>query len=113
MSTKVKIVNIEGDVILSNTEAISTLLKDAIDEKPMVLVSLSQTNDIDLAGIQTIYAARRYAIKKKRSFHVTGAIPELIARRLYQSGFTSEICLDGRELDTNLTEFEGDGVSDA
>ena len=113
MSTKVKIVNIEGDVTLINSERISTLIKDAIDEKPMVLVSLSQATDIDLSGIQLIYAAKRYALKKRRSFHITGAIPETIARRLHQAGFASDICLDGRELDTGLVEFENNGTNNA
>ena len=113
VSAKVKIVNIEGDVTLGNAEKFSALIKDAIDEKPMVLVSLSQSVDIDLCGIQLIYAAKRYALKKRRSFHITGAIPETIARRLYQAGFASELCLDGRELDTSLVEFGNTGTNNA
>lgn len=113
MSTKVKVVNIEGDLTLPHAEAAASRIKQAIQEKPMVLLSLSQASDIDLAGIQVIYAARRYAQKNDRSFHITGAVPETIARRLHHAGFTQGIHLDGRDLDSRLLEFGAGEVSHA
>ncbi len=106
MSTNVKVVNLEGEFTLPHADRLGKLVRDAIDQKSMVLLSLSQTTDIDLAGIQVIYACRRYANKKNRSLHLTGAIPEIVARRLYQGGFTHDIHRDGRDLDQRLVEFE-------
>lgn len=113
MSTNVKIVNLDGEITLSNAQNAATTIRHAIDEKTMVLLSLSRATDIDLAGIQVIYAARRYALKKRRSFHITGSIPEVIANRFYQSGFTSRVYLDGRDLDSGLAEFGSSEVPNA
>jgi|GEM_PF-1305907 len=113
MSTKVKVVNIDGEITLPHAESVAQTIQKALDEKPMVLLSLSQARDIDLAGIQVIYAARRYAQKKDRSFHITGAVPETIARRLHQAGFSHGIYLDGRDLDARLVEFGSSEVSHA
>lgn len=113
MNTKVKVVNLDGDITLPGAEKAMTRIREAIDEKPMVLLSLSQATDIDLAGVQVIYAARRYAIKKDRSFHITGAVPEKIARRLDHAGFVHGVFLDGRDLDSRLIEFGNVEATDA
>lgn len=106
MSTKVKVVNLQGSVTLSTVESLSQMLRDSIDEKPMVLASLSQTEDIDLAGVQLLYAARRYARAAGKAFHLTGSVPEVIAMRLFRSGFVSSVIRDGKQLDEELHEFD-------
>ncbi|MFP4211689.1 MAG: lipid asymmetry maintenance protein MlaB [Alkalispirochaeta sp.] len=111
MSANVKIVNLGGRITLPRIEEINTLLKDEIDASPAVLVSLSRAEEIDLAGVQLLYAARRYANSRERTMHITGTVPEAIAERLYRSGFTSSIIRDGKELDENLHEFDVTAVA--
>lgn len=105
MSTKVKVVNLAGSVTLSTVPDLKEKLLSSIDEKPLVYASLSQAEEIDLSGIQLLYAARRYALSKGKEFHLTGAVPETIAERLFRSGFISRLAREGKELDEGLHEF--------
>lgn len=105
MSTKVKVVNLSGEVVLSTLEEHRARIVAALNERSTVLASLSQTEDIDLFGVQLLYAARRYADQKGREFHLTGEVPEPVARRLYETGFSGSVLRDGRELDQQLHEF--------
>jgi anti-anti-sigma regulatory factor len=87
-------------------------LLEALETKePTVLVSLTQAVDIDLFGVQLLYAARRHAERTGREFHLTGAVPEAIARRLYESGFVASVVRDGKELDRLLHEFHTDSAT--
>ena len=105
MSTKVRVVNLEGRVTLATVEKLQERLRKQIDEKPVVLASLSQTDEIDLAGVQLLYAARRYAVEHGKEFHLTGSVPERVARTLFESGFVPIVLRDGKELDESLHEF--------
>lgn len=105
MSTKVKVVNLSGSLTLSTVPDLKDELLSGIDEKPLVYASLSKSDEIDLAGIQLLYAARRYALSQDKEFHLTGTVPEAIAERLYRSGFVSRIVREGKELDEELHEF--------
>ncbi|MCG8478642.1 MAG: STAS domain-containing protein [Spirochaetales bacterium] len=105
MSTKVKVVNLTGDVVLSTVEHHRSALLENFEENEIVLVSLSQTREIDLFGIQLLYAAKRYARRLGKEFHLTGAVPDDVSHRLWEAGFTDEVIHDGRELDNRLHEF--------
>lgn len=106
MSAKVTVVNLSGRVTLPNVAEFQKNLQESIDKKPLVYASLSQTEEIDLSGIQLLYAARRYASERGTDFHLIGSVPESIAERLYRTGFISQIVRDGKELESALHEFD-------
>jgi ABC-type transporter Mla MlaB component len=110
MSANVKVVNLEGSITLPSIERHRTLLREQVDASPVVLVSLSRSEEIDLAGVQLLYAARRYASSLNHELHITGSVPESIADRLFRSGFTPALIRDGKELDNDLHEFDIAGV---
>ncbi len=91
--------------MLSTVPAHQARIEEAFQERSTVLASLSQVEDIDLFGVQLLYAARRYAERSKKEFHLTGEVPELVARRLHETGFVDTVIRDGRELDRSLHEF--------
>lgn len=105
MSDKIKVVNLVGEVVLSTVSAHRTQIEEALQERSTVLASLSQVEDIDLFGVQLLYAARRYAERSNKEFHLSGEVPELVARRLHETGFVDMVIRDGRELDRSLHEF--------
>tara|TARA_B100000614_G_C14431349_1_gene446267 strand:- start:203 stop:550 length:348 start_codon:yes stop_codon:yes gene_type:complete len=111
MSTKVKVVSLTGEVVLSTLHEHRTQIAAALEERSLVLLSLGLVEEIDLYGVQLLYAARRHADGVGRELHLTGDVPEHVARRLYEGGFVSAVVRDGRELETALHEF-GDAGSD-
>ena len=113
MSAKIKVVNLVGNVNLSALESLAEEIRASLAERETVLLSLSQAADIDLGGIQLLYAARRYAEKQGKSLHITGSIPETVARRLHRGGFTEDLLLDGRELDERMHGFNEGKAPDA
>lgn len=113
MSDKIKVVNLVGEVVLSTVPAHRRRIEEALQERSTVLASLSQVEDIDLFGVQLLYAARRYAEGANKAFHLTGEVPELVARRLYETGFVDTVVRDGRELDRSLHEFGSVGQEDS
>ncbi|WP_159438726.1 STAS domain-containing protein [Alkalispirochaeta americana] len=109
MSSNVKVVNLVGAVTLTTVEARAEEIRQAFETVPMVLISLSQADEIDLAGIQLLYGARRYAEAQGKELHITGAVPDQVARRLYQGGFIAEMVREGRQLDQTLSGFAKTG----
>lgn len=105
MSDKVKVVNLVGEVVLSTVADHRARITEALNHRSKVFVSLSQVEDIDLFGVQLLYAARRYAERLDKEFHLNGEVPELVARRLHETGFVETVVRDGRELDRQLHEF--------
>lgn len=105
MSDKIKVVNLVGEVVLSTLADHRTRINAALSERSKVFASLTQVEDIDLFGVQLLYAARRYAERLNKEFHLTGDVPECVARRLHVTGFVDSVIRDGRELDRHLHEF--------
>ncbi|MEX2443667.1 MAG: STAS domain-containing protein [Alkalispirochaeta sp.] len=105
MSEKIKVVNLVGEVVLSTVADHRTRIRNALDERATVFASLTRVEEIDLYGVQMLYAARRYAERVGKEFHLTGDVPELVARRLHETGFVESVVRDGRELDRRLHEF--------
>lgn len=106
MSTKVSVVNLHGHITVSAVPEFQELLRTRIDTTPLVVASLSQAEDIDLAGVQLLYSARRYAGTQGKRFELTGSVPEVIAQRLFHGGFVSSVIRDGKELNGQLHEFD-------
>lgn len=105
MSEKIKVVNLVGEVVLSTVAEHKARVEEALAERSKVFASLTQVEDIDLFGVQLLYAARRYAERVGKEFHLTGEVPERVARRLHDTGFVETVVRDGRELDRQLHEF--------
>lgn len=113
MSANIRVVNLSGDVTISSVKRYADQILEILDGKASVLLSLSQATDIDLAGVQLLYAARRCAESRKKELDLTGPVSEPIARRLYRSGFTESMVYDGLELGRQLHGFAESAAPDA
>jgi anti-anti-sigma regulatory factor len=105
MSTRVKVLNIGNEVTLPQADNLRETLRKGIDSRNITIVDVSTIEDIDLSGIQLLYAARRYAEGKNREFHLTGTLSEGVARTFFRSGFVTEQVSDGKTLEDRLHEF--------
>lgn len=102
MQTTVRVVNLSGNVTLNGLPGVVQQLASAIEEKPSVVVSFTQTHDLDLAAIQVILAARKEAISRGGELRLSGTIEPPVSDRLLASGFISRPVSDGKELESQL-----------
>jgi anti-anti-sigma regulatory factor len=105
MSTKIKVINFTGFVNVASFAAWQQEIESALKSHSSVRISLSQVEDIDLAGVQLLYAARRRAFALKKEIQIVGDVQESVALRLHQCGFTRTVEHDGRSLNEALVEF--------
>lgn len=105
MSTKLKVFNITGDFTLPNINKWKKEFSEAIVSQKKVMISLGQARDIDLAGIQLLYAVRKSGDHANIEVHFTGSVPHLISERLVDSGFIPEAVADGQSLEKNLRGY--------
>ncbi len=113
MSTKIKVLNIGSEVTLPNAEHVRETLQKSINTRNITIVDISRIEEMDLSGVQLLYAARRYAESKKKEFHLTGFLPEHLTEMLYRSGFVTEPIAEGRTLENRLHEFRKEESTDA
>lgn len=53
-------------------------LLESFNGADKVLLDISELEDIDITGIQLVVSARKEAEKQKKSFYISGKIPEII-----------------------------------
>lgn len=89
-------------------EAASPLKQEllaAFAEAEEVIFDFSRAEDLDLAVLQVLYAARRTAERGKVRFSLMGSVSEKISARLRIAGFTRVPCRTGEELEASLVDF--------
>lgn len=105
MTSKIQVVNLNGDVTIARATELRATILEALEQKETVLAGLGQATDIDLAGIQLLYAAKRFARSVGRQFHLTGTVPDIIADRLFRAGVITEKAHNGKELEECMVDF--------
>ena len=53
-------------------------LLESFNGAEKVLLDISELEDIDITGIQLVLSAKKEAEKQKKSFYISGKIPEII-----------------------------------
>lgn len=103
MAESMQVVSLEGDIRVQRAEEIRQELKKAITSHEQVFLNVSHISDIDLSFLHLLYAAKRFAKKKKKVFHLTGTFQETVLRRLQIGGFLEgNISAAAREVDEAL-----------
>lgn len=90
MPESMRVITLEGDVRVQRAEELKTELKSAVDSYEQIFLNVSRLSDIDLSFVHLLYAARRYAKKKKRTLQLTGTFQQDVLRRLQIGGFLEE-----------------------
>jgi len=81
------IVNLSGTYMIDRSSALKAELWAAIVGSDRVLVSLSLAEDLDLACLQVLYSARRFARATGKELRFVGSVPSRIVERLSSCGF--------------------------
>ena len=98
-----QVVSLEGDIRVQRAEEIRQELKRAIISQEQVFLNVSHVTDIDLSFVHLLYAAKRFARKKKKLFRLTGTFQETVLRRLQTGGFVEgNISAAARDVDEAL-----------
>lgn len=101
-----QVVSLEGEIRVARAEEIKQELKKAITSHPQVLLNVSRVTDIDLSFLHLLYAAKRFARQKKKSFNLTGTFQETVLRRLQIGGFVEgNVPATARDVDEALLPF--------
>ena len=82
---------------IESAEKLKVELQKAIDENPLVLIDLSELEDIDLTGIQLILAAKKEADAQKKIFLLKSDIPPAILEYVCGCGVSFEDLIDKTE----------------
>ena len=97
------VVSLEGEIRVQGAEDIRTELKDSIASHEQVFLNVSHVSDIDLSFVHLLYAARRFAKKKKKVFRLTATFQETVLKRLQTGGFVAgNISTAARDVDEAL-----------
>ena len=90
MAESMYVVTLEGDVRVQRAEEIRKQLEDSISSNEQTFLNVSRMSDVDLSFVHLLYAARRYAKKRKRTFRLTGTFQETVLTRLKIGGFLEQ-----------------------
>jgi len=100
-----KLIAPEGALGIEAASPLRQELLAAFAGSDEVLFDFSLAEDIDLAVLQVLYAARRSAELGTVRFSLMGKVSEKISRRLQVAGFTRTPCRTGEELEASLVDY--------
>jgi len=100
-----KIVNLSGPLIVDRSQALKDELTAAIAESSDIHVSLSLIEDLDLACLQVLYAAKRQAGAEGKGFHFSGTVPSRVVRRLAAAGILKGSHQRAEDFEADLIGF--------
>jgi anti-anti-sigma regulatory factor len=100
-----RILNLSGALNVERAASLKKELAEAVAAPGPVLVSLSLAEDIDLACLQALYAAKRSCAAAGVEFHFIGSVPSRIAKRLAACGFLRGCPERAEDFEAGLTGF--------
>jgi anti-anti-sigma factor len=100
-----KVINLEGSLGIHKAHSIKEEITEAVEKNKKVMINLSHVESIDLSIIQLLYAARRYAEKKKRELHLTGNLQDEVRDSFLIGGFCKQATSDATKLEKELIDF--------
>ncbi|THB66485.1 MAG: STAS domain-containing protein [Spirochaetaceae bacterium] len=98
MGVAINIFNLPASITIKNAATLRDELLDRIKKNDSLMVDLSLTVEVDVAGIQLLYAAMKYAEIKKKDFSFTGLVTEELEIALMTGGFCTVVPSDGKSL---------------
>jgi anti-anti-sigma regulatory factor len=104
-SSQTSTVNLSGSLTIEKAAEIKRELAAALSSSSRVSVDISAIEDIDLACLQALYAARAEAKALGKELHLEGTIPQRAAKRLSACGFIRGTPVGAAELEAALVDF--------
>ncbi|MBU2511797.1 STAS domain-containing protein [bacterium] len=85
--TDIGILVFEGNITIENAQKIKTLLLDMIEKTDVCHIEVQKITQIDLAGIQLLFSAKKYADEYKKIFKLVSDCPLHFMKVAKISGF--------------------------
>lgn len=104
-SSQTNVVNLSGSLTIEKAAEIKRDLSTALASASRVMVDMSSVEDIDLACLQAVYAARAEAKALGKELHFQGTIPQRVAKRLSACGFLRGSPVGAEEFEAALVNF--------
>lgn len=101
-----KILNPSGSLMIDRAASFASELSAALASTPRLLISLSGIEDLDLACLQVLYAARRSAAAAGKELHFVGTVSSRVVRRLAAAGFLRGSPERAEDFEAALTDFQ-------
>jgi anti-anti-sigma regulatory factor len=83
---------------VDNAQAAKRALAALLSSGKAAVVDMATISDIDLAGLQLLFAAFQQARAERRELTLTGPLSESARAAIALSGLADESCADGEEL---------------
>ena len=80
----------EGDIYIDRAADFRNELLKAFDKYDEIHLSLEKVADLDIAGIQLIFASHKEALLRNKTFVITGTINPTLERELRRHGLSVE-----------------------
>ena len=100
-----KIVNLHGSLTVDRAVTLKGEVAEALDGSENVLLSLSLVEDLDLACLQVLYAAKAEARAAGKDLHFLGSVPLRISKRLAACGFLHGVSERAEDFESALVGF--------
>jgi len=104
-SKSARTVNLQGPLTIDKAAGIKASLAEALAAASVVIVDISSAEDMDLACLQALYAARAEAKAGGKQLHLEGTIPLRVAQRLSACGFLRGMPERAEEFEASLVGF--------
>jgi len=99
------IVNLSGSLTIDRASALKDELLAALSASSNVHVSLSLAEELDLACLQVLYAAKKSAVSLGKEFHFAGTMPDRVLKRLAACGLCSSAASRAEDFEAGLPGF--------
>jgi len=100
-----KVVNLKGALTVERAGELRDDLAEGLEGAGGVMISLSLVDDIDLACLQVIYAAKKSAAAVGKEFHFLGTISPRLSKRLAACGLLRSPAARAEEFEAALVGF--------
>jgi anti-anti-sigma regulatory factor len=100
-----KVVNLQGSLLVDRAAALKDELVEALEGSDNVLLGISQVEDLDLACLQVLYAAKKSATSAGKELHFLGSVPSRLSKRLAACGFLGGASGNAEEFESALLGF--------
>jgi len=100
-----QVVSFDGSLTIDRVKEFKNELLEAFSRSDTIFLNMSRAENVDVSFIQLLYAAKKEAKKRGKSFHLTGTVHETIVRAFVLAGVTKGASTDARDLERSLYDF--------
>lgn len=100
-----KIIHLLGSLLVDRAASLKEEISEALEGSDNVLLGVSQVEDLDLACLQVLYAAKKSAASAGKELHFLGSVPSRLSKRLVACGFLHGVSGNAEEFESALVGF--------